>query len=183
HRLAGEGFFLAVFQKQNGAAGIYPAPPGYRNLAPLSKKLLPQLEPWFRPYAPLRFFQTPGGEVLALPEMLEPWMRLLDKVLKNKWFGLHAGAFKGQDFIPNHALALHAACSAELPSVEFSREQALRFLKKEVFELPPGAPQKGWALARYRGLNLGWLKLLPNRWNNYLPQERRIRMDLEKGHY
>ncbi|MBK6995726.1 MAG: hypothetical protein IPH31_12640 [Lewinellaceae bacterium] len=34
----------------------------------------------------------------------------------------------------------------------------------------------GWTLARYEGLNLGWVKILPNRLNNYLPQERRIRM-------
>jgi len=45
--------------------------------------------------------------------------------------------------------------------------------------LPAGCPQ-GWTLARYKALNLGWLKILPNRANNYLPAAWRIRMQLPK---
>ena len=77
--------------------------------------------------------------------------------------------------MPSHALALSHWASAELPAVDLSREQALLFLKKETFDPPEAAPL-GWTLARFAGLNLGWLKILPNRMNNYLPQERRIRM-------
>ena len=58
-----------------------------------------------------------------------------------------------------------------------SREQALIFLKKETFDLPDSTP-KGWTVAQYNGLPLGWIKVLPNRMNNYLPPERRIRMEV-----
>jgi len=44
--------------------------------------------------------------------------------------------------------------------------------------LPEGSPT-GWLLCRYGGLNLGWIKALPNRMNNYLPPERRIRMEIK----
>ncbi|MEZ4943700.1 MAG: RNA methyltransferase [Saprospiraceae bacterium] len=178
HRLRGEGFFISLFRKKAGAARNPGASARFRSLQALPKKQIPELAPWFRSDATPAFFQTPAGEILAFPEALESDLRVLDKVLKNKWFGLYAGSFKGRDFIPGHALALSSWCSPTLPGVELSREQALRFLKKEIFDLPAGAPGKGWALARYRGLNLGWLKVVPGRWNNYLPAERRIRMEL-----
>jgi len=74
-------------------------------------------------------------------------------------------------------LALSQMVSPDLPAIDLTREQALLFLKKETFDLPPETPH-GWTLARYAGLNLGWMKVLPNRMNNYLPPERRIRMNL-----
>ena len=178
HRLRGEGFFIALFHKKDGSPGKNVPPARFKNIQPLSKKQAPALAGWLNPAFEASFFETPNGDVLALPAALEPEYRLLDGVLKNKWFGVNTGSFKGQDFIPSHALALSCQVSPTLPGIDFSREQALRFLKKEVFDLPAGAPQKGWALARFGYLNLGWLKIVPNRWNNYLPQERRIRMEL-----
>jgi NOL1/NOP2/fmu family ribosome biogenesis protein len=51
-------------------------------------------------------------------------------------------------------------------------EDALHYLRREDLRL--GEPLKGWALMRYRGMNLGWAKILPNRVNNYYPKEMRI---------
>lgn len=178
HRLRGEGFFIALLRKKDGPSGKNTPPARFKNIQPLGKKQAPTLVEWLSPTFEASFFETPSGDVLALPAALETEYRVLDGVLKNKWFGVNTGSFKGPDFIPSHALALSSMASPTLPHIDFSREQALRFLKKEVFELPAGAPQKGWALARFGGLNLGWLKIVPNRWNNYLPQERRIRMEL-----
>ena len=53
-------------------------------------------------------------------------------------------------------------------------------LKKETFERTADMAN-GWVLAKYQGFNLGWLKVLPNRLNYYLPPERRIRMELGQG--
>lgn len=175
HRLKGEGFFLSVFRKNEGDTPKHNAPNAFKNLKPLAKSLVPAASRWLSPSAHARFFQTPSGEVLALPAHLENDYLLLDKHLKTKWFGVNIGEFKGQDFVPSHALALSAWASPEWPSVSLSREQALLFLKKETFDPPADAP-KGWAIVRHEGLNLGWVKILPNRLNNYLPQERRIRM-------
>ena len=136
------------------------------------------MQKWMGQPADFRYFLTPAGDVLALPAALEAHYLLLDKHLKNKWFGVRVGQFKGKDFAPDHALALSTAVSKEAPKIDLSKEQALLFLKKETFDLPPEAP-KGWALAAYRGLALGWIKVLPNRMNNYLPAERRIRMEVK----
>lgn len=178
HKLQGEGFFLAAFQKKAGNAVRHQPPSGFKSLKPLPKGLIPQAAAWLHPGAEARFFQTPSGEVLALPAILETEYLLLDKVLKTKWFGVNIGAFKGKDFIPSHALALSMWVSPTLPGVDLTEEQALLYLKKETFE-PQDQWPKGWVLARYQGQNLGWMKILPNRINNYLPQERRIRMAIQ----
>lgn len=175
HRVKGEGFFLTAFRKKEGEAKKHASPTVFRNIKPLPKSLIPEVADWLVPQAEARFFQTPSGEVLAMPVSLESEYLLLDKFLKTKWFGTNIGEFKGKDFVPSHALALSQWASPNLPTVDLNRDQALLFLKKETFDPPSGAPQ-GWALARFAGLNLGWLKILPNRLNNYLPQERRIRM-------
>jgi 16S rRNA C967 or C1407 C5-methylase (RsmB/RsmF family)/NOL1/NOP2/fmu family ribosome biogenesis protein len=179
HRTRGEGFFLSVFRKKEGPARKHTPASGYKNLKPLAKSQAPELGRWLQPDLDLRFFQTPSGEIMALPATLENDYLVLEKHLKTKWFGANIGEFKGKDFIPGHALALHSQVSGDLPGIELSREQALLFLKKETFERSADM-QNGWMLARYQGLNLGWMKVLPNRLNNYLPPERRIRMELNE---
>lgn len=175
HRVRGEGFYLTVFQKKATTLKKQATPGGFKNLKPLAKNQVSQAAAWLAPGAEVSFYQTAAGEVLALPESLEEEFRFLDTMLKSKWFGVNTGEFKGRDFVPNHALALNAWVSPEIPFVELNLENALLFLKKETFDLPDNSP-KGWVLARFQGLNLGWMKVLPNRMNNYLPQERRIRM-------
>jgi NOL1/NOP2/fmu family ribosome biogenesis protein len=177
HRLRGEGLFMAVFRKNEGHEKKQNVPSGFKNIKPLAKNLIPEVARWLNGDPEVQFYQTPSGNVLALPAALEATYLVLDKFLKNKWFGTQVGEFKGKDFIPSHPLALSRLVSPTLSAFNMEHDQALRFLKKETFELPPDTP-RGWTLARYAGLNLGWMKVLPGRMNNYLPPERRIRMSL-----
>jgi NOL1/NOP2/fmu family ribosome biogenesis protein len=57
-------------------------------------------------------------------------------------------------------------------TLELSRENALRYLKKENPELVNQS--KGLVLFTYKKLGLGWAKILDNRINNYLPNELKI---------
>ncbi|MFN0015525.1 MAG: methyltransferase RsmF C-terminal domain-like protein [Saprospiraceae bacterium] len=175
HKVQGEGFYLAAFRKNGTESKKHGLSATFKSIKPLPKSLVPQASAWLSAELEASFFLSPSGEVLALPANLENQYLQLDKFLKTKWFGVNIGEFKGKDFIPSHALALSNWAKTELPAVELNRDQALLFLKKETFDLPFNT-QIGWALARYEGMNLGWLKILPNRLNNYLPQERRIRM-------
>lgn len=177
HRLRGEGFFLAVLQKKEEPLRKRNGPGSFKSLKPLSRIQIPEASRWLRPEVDMRFFETVHGEVMALPAALEPDYLALDKPLKAKWFGTMIGEFKGKDFVPSHALALSHLAASSLPGLALTHEQARLFLKKETFDLPATAP-RGWVLAQYAGLNLGWMKSLPNRMNNYLPAERRIRMEL-----
>ncbi|MBU6340598.1 MAG: RNA methyltransferase [Bacteroidetes bacterium] len=178
HKTRGEGFYLAILQKNTGVLTKRNVPNGFLSLKPLSKAQLPPVQRWLNADWPLRLFQIPSGEILALPAALEQAYLILDKAINRKWFGVYVGDVKGKDLIPAHPFALSPLVGS-FNSIEVTREQALLFLKKEVFDFPPST-ETGWTLVRYQGSNLGWIKVLPNRMNNYLPPERRIRMDLEK---
>ncbi len=104
---------------------------------------------------------------------------LLDAALPQGVWLREMGEFKGKDFIPAQGLAMSTLINARLPAAALDRDTALKFLKKENIVLPEGTP-KGWLLAQYEGLNLGWMKNLDNRVNNYLPKDWRIRMDIRE---
>lgn len=181
HRVRGEGFFLAIFRKKEwtekaGRTHSPTIPAAFQKLKPLARDLKNEVARWLKNGEQFSFFTTPNGEVLALPVEHEAHFLTLDKALKIKWFGIPMGEFKGRDLIPRHGLALSTACSPDLSFVDLSRREALLFLKKENLILPNAVP--GWTLARFDGLGIGWMKILPNRINNYLPPNRRIRMNL-----
>jgi len=181
HSVRGEGFFLSAFRKLDAPAAKVPVPARFRSLTPLPKAQYATVSRFLRPGAAASYWQLPNGEVLFFPEHLVPELLALDAHLGPRWFGTLLGTLKGQDLIPAHALALSQEVNPELPALELSREDALRFLKKALPAVDAGG-RRGWMLARYGGLNLGWMKILPDRINNYLPQERRIRMDIpEEG--
>lgn len=90
--------------------------------------------------------------------------------------GLSLGNPVKNDWLPAHDVALSINRSAGLQTVDVSKEQALKFLKKEDAALN-GLP-KGWYIVTYNGLGLGWIKALGNRVNNYLPKHWRIRMEI-----
>ncbi len=102
---------------------------------------------------------------------------ILEKHIYLRRIGTSIGEPAGKDWIPAHDIALSIYANEDIPAAALSREQALRFLKRE----DPQAEglQKGWYLMRYNGLGLGWVKSLGNRVNNYLPKQWRIRMDID----
>ena len=56
--------------------------------------------------------------------------------------------------------------------MELKKEDALQYLRREEVKLDGNL--RGWVLATYKNLPLGWMKVLPNRINNYYPKEWRI---------
>lgn len=175
HRVTGEGFYTCLLQKKDGSEGNWPAANSFTHLKPLAKQQLAIVKPWIDPHWNFQFYETAQGEVQGLPGALLPDYLILDKKLKAKWFGLETGQIKGKDLSPSHALALGTVLQPDIPVLALSLEMALAYLRKEPFMLPPDTPL-GWAAVQYQGMNLGWLKNLGNRFNNYLPSERRIRM-------
>jgi NOL1/NOP2/fmu family ribosome biogenesis protein len=86
--------------------------------------------------------------------------------------GVLAGELKGKSFVPDHELAMSLVLHSDVPFLDLSKEEALRFLKKEA--LPNRFGSQGWHLMQYEGLSLGWGNVLPNRINNGLPKSWRI---------
>ncbi len=178
HQVRGEGFFISVFQKTGFTSAVKLDARTFRSIRALRPRETASAAKWLRDSTNFSFWEKPNGDVMALPKVLEKQFLFLDVALRNKGFGLEIGQFKGQDFIPSHALALSTAVNPNLPAIALSKENALRYFKKENLLL--GEPAKGWLLAQYNGLNLGWVKGVGNRVNNYLPKDWRIRMDIKE---
>ena len=175
HRVRGEGFFMSVFRKTGFTTKNSLNARHFKTINPERPKQAAQAATWLANPADFSIWNKPNGDVMALPKSLEKNMLILDNALHNKGFGLELGQFKGSDFVPSHALALSTAISRDLPGIDFLEDDALRYLKKENLIL--AEPAKGWLLARYDGLNLGWMKAVGNRVNNYLPNQWRVRME------
>jgi NOL1/NOP2/sun family putative RNA methylase len=148
----------------------------FKNMLAATPKQVAVITPWIEASERFDYFVKPNNEIVAVLKTQVEALLLLDKVLQRKGFGLEIGEIKGNDFIPAHALALSTIVSSKLQCIEVAKQEALLFLKKEDFAVETN--QKGWAIVRHQGQNLGWVKLLGNRLNNYLPKEWRIRMAL-----
>ena len=176
HMVKGEGFYLAVLKKNFLPTGKKAKIKSINGLSLLSKNEVKSLEPWVTDAEHFMFYQRPNFEVVAVPKkLIDIYLNIASKI-KRRSFGVTIGVLKNKKFIPSHALALSQLCNKNLPYIELSKEAALRYLKKENF--PLNKDQKGWHLVKYEGLNLGWIKMLGHRFNNYLPNDWRIRMEI-----
>jgi 16S rRNA C967 or C1407 C5-methylase (RsmB/RsmF family)/NOL1/NOP2/fmu family ribosome biogenesis protein len=177
HRLRGEGFYLACFRKKGlGAPGVARVK-SFPQLSPLPRRQVDQLKGWVRAEQDPAFFLTPQGRILALPAGQLDDARALGQALSRLSLGVSIGSFKHDKLVPAPELALSIWAHPDLPASELPLPQALRYLKGEAPALLAGIPN-GWRLARFQGLNLGWMKALDRRLNNYHPKEWRIRMEL-----
>ena len=177
HRVEGEGFFITCLRRTDSPRwniNIKPAQLG----KPVSNSQSNTLADWIGDAEEYFFLEKGNGEIIAVPRQHQSDFSTLKKVLYRSSFGIPIGTFKRDQFIPGHGLALSLILKKDFPGIELNEKEALLFLKKENLRLE-GAT-KGWQLARYQGLNLGWMKVLDNRINNYLPNNWRIRMELPK---
>lgn len=169
-KIKGEGFFIAAFTKTNGEEESYHSA---QNLQLANKQELEQL----RSFIPLPQTYSVFKQNEALRAIKETWLTSLQQLAKHLYIkkaGVELGIIKGKDFIPSHELAVSMIPLQSLAAIELSKEDALQYLKRK--EFVTDAP-KGWTLVKYCGLSLGWIKVLPNRINNYYPQEWRILKD------
>lgn len=174
HRCKGEGFYIAVLRRAGEFREVvtsFVKLPG-TSLGPLETETATT---FLRETEQFHLYQDRTGGVKAVPESVSAATFQILNVLPRALALLTVGNFKGKELVPAHELALSVARNSDLPTVALSREEAIRYLRKDPFELPEGTPN-GWTLATYSGLFLGWLKIMPGRFNNYLPTEARIRM-------
>ena len=169
-KVKGEGFFIAVLKKQDGGAfaGLKSIKD---NLEKLSNSEAAIVKPWLQEAVDLILFKQKTS-IIALPSCLQKEMAVLQSALYIKKAGVTAGKLAGKDLIPDHQLALSTIISKNIAHITLNRQEAIQYLRKE--EMRIDTTHKGWALVVYEGNNLGWIKILPNRFNNYYPKEWRI---------
>jgi 16S rRNA C967 or C1407 C5-methylase (RsmB/RsmF family)/NOL1/NOP2/fmu family ribosome biogenesis protein len=171
-KIKGEGFFIAAFKKTTAADDKRIKE---QQLTAPSKQEMEVLNSFFGLPAKYAVFKQ-GTDLRAMPQLFMESLKQLSGNLYIKKAGVALGTVKGKDFVPDHELALSVFLSSSFPYkgfnvVELDKEQALNYLRRK--DITINAP-KGWIWIKYQGQGLGWAKVLPNRINNYYPQEWRI---------
>ena len=168
NKIKGEGFFIAVFQKMESdqaspiASAVKLTTPSKNEQAILSDLFS---------LTQTHYFITHQNNQIAIPVVFLEACKVLLSNLYVKKIGLSLGEIKGKDFIPSHALAVSDWQSVPFDRIEVDLETALQYLRRAPLDLEG---EKGWNAITYSGIRLGWVKLLPNRLNNYYPNEWRI---------
>ena len=168
NKVKGEGFFITVFQKQVAESPAYPVDDFKFNS--LTKNELLTMQSIFE--LPTNYFYlTHQNTIIAIPAYFKQDIQTILSHLYVRKMGLAIGEIKGKDLIPAHALAMSDWSNLPYQSTEVDLTTALQYLRRADLHLPEG---KGWQVLTYLNIRLGWVKLLPNRSNNYYPNEWRI---------
>lgn len=171
-KLKGEGLFLSVLRKEEG--GNFIAPRSKKPaLEKLSRREQEEIDRWTNKEIPLFYFRH-QEQIGCLPASLSEDLSWLHAHCYLKKAGILMGQAGAKEFIPEHELALSTLMGKEIPGMTLSREEAISYLRKDEIPLPAGTSGRGWTLVQYEGHSLGWVKILPNRVNNYYPKEWRI---------
>jgi len=169
HKVGGEGFFFAVLQKKSEQI-----PFSWKKIKS-EKNNVPQAlaHRWLDMEGLYTF--THHDNLHIFPKQYELDIRIFQQTLYLKNAGTQIGRLTGKELVPSHDLALSTRILFDLPAIELDLENALDYLRKEAVSPSVNSNNlKGWVLIRYQGVNLGWIKAMPNRINNYYPKELRI---------
>lgn len=168
HLVRGEGLFVACLRKTQPEDETH-----HRSRQKPAKLDTKMLGKWLNTHESLSFMPLQEA-VLAVPSALEADIKCLADNFYLRKAGVRLGELTAKELIPAHELAVSTCLSDDCLRIDLSKEQALAYLRREHFDLETDV--RGWAVVCYENIPLGWVKALPNRFNNYYPKEWRILM-------
>jgi 16S rRNA C967 or C1407 C5-methylase (RsmB/RsmF family)/NOL1/NOP2/fmu family ribosome biogenesis protein len=170
-KVRGEGFFISVIRKT-----------GKQNAVNIKSQKKQELKPGkadFDEAERSTLFSKEslmkwGGELISVPCELEEYSYLFHNLNVVKP-GTKLFTVKKSDYLPTHDLALSVLIRKDAFVVEeVALTEAIAYMRRDSFSVDNS--NKGWILLNYKGVNLGFVKNIGNRINNYFPVEWRIRM-------
>ncbi len=170
-RVKGEGFFIAVFKKINTVIEDVMQLQHKKKSATLPAAAIAVLQPYLK-NAVSYYFINHQEDIIALPQHIQAVLPVLQSALYIKKAGVKMGAVIRNELIPHHELAVSTIINTAAQQMEVDLQTALQYLRRQDIKLQTNA--KGWALLTYCNLPIGWVKILPNRINNYYPPQWRI---------
>ncbi|MEH0157944.1 hypothetical protein V6R21_27990 [Limibacter armeniacum] len=181
HKTKGEGLFLSAFRKKGEPARntkIKVPKKKAQQTNMLSKKEAEQVGKWLKNPEEFDFAVKGTEHIFAIPKHATKDFKNLNTILKLTNPGVYMGKInaKSGKLIPTHDLAVNTIISDKVPSFELDYEQAISYLRKQDFPLDTGSV-KDWTIVKYEGVALGFIKVLPNRINNYYPMDLRLRKE------
>ena len=175
HRTKSEGFYVSVLQKKGTAVKARKAPP-LRYFSKAAKAAEKTVSSWLSPKKEWTLLTDPQQQLYLIHKQHKDFLARLSQSFSRITPGTPLGTIKGKDLIPAHEWALSVNQSSSIAGLEVDLETALAFLRKQDLQTYLGTTDTGWQLLRYDGFGLGWVKVLPRRVNNYLPNHLRVRM-------
>lgn len=169
NKIKSEGFYIAAFRYN----GVEPCDVKEKRstLSPIPKSDMAILIKYLKDTDHF-FFIKQKEDILGIPAVLAKGLQLIQANLYIKKAGVKIGCLIRNELIPAHDLALSGLASEVFPHIDLDHFTALNYLRKR--EIVLQTPIKGWALIRYDKMNLGFIKVLPGRINNYYPKDLRI---------
>lgn len=170
HITQGEGFFVSVFRKKGNLRQ------NNFEILKSSKNPLNLLgEKWLNDNFTFPFkmdIRRFSNTLCLIQSKHGALIELLNRELFVIYQGLDLATEVGKDIIPEHPILMQTIAKYREPIVELNLKDALLFLAKQSINV--NSP-KGWVPVCYLGQELGWIKQLGSRSNNYYPKEWKLR--------
>lgn len=168
YKVDGEGFFLSVFRKKDLTSS--PKSLTKNKLTSATKSELQLLE---------EIANIKNGAVLKFGDQHYFWpaaifdamLSVVDK-MNVMYSGTQLGQLMKNGLMPAHALALSPLLKETIKPIELPKQEAINYLSRK--EIVISSANSGWNIVTYLQHPLGWVKVLPQRINNYYPKELRI---------
>lgn len=173
YKLKGEGFFISILRKKGNKLGQG------QNITPTKVQMVSRAEKdiiheWLNDEGKeLSILKSPSDNIYLATDAAANMFGKLEKHARVMQTGIKVGKLNKKLFIPEHGLALSLILNNNIAKIELNLNDALDYLRKNLYSVDGDI--KGWAVITFQGINLGWVKNLGNRINNYLPNEFKIR--------
>ncbi|HLT75597.1 MAG TPA: hypothetical protein VKZ68_10935 [Ohtaekwangia sp.] len=172
HRVKGEGFFMAVIRKNDPHDEIA-IRKKQKTFTPAPRNVVAEVIEWLNP-DDFQFIQR-NDTIQMLPAAWVDTIHYLSQTLRVLYSGTFLARQKHTKLVPEHTLALSVYLNrSQFDSIDLTLEDAIAYLKKDTVNI--NHSRKGFALAAWNEVALGWMNVVPGRINNLYPPEWRIRM-------
>jgi len=171
--MAGEGFFISVLKRLSKPGQRRPKRSNKPAYSKLSNKEADALTPWIESGKGGAFFKNNKENIFFFSKELLEAFSFFDSDWHVFQAGIPVGHMKGSSFIPEHALALSLYKNNEILNANLDLDSARTYLRGN----DPGLHHFegiGWHTVSCLRQALGWVKVMPNRVNNYYPKEQRL---------
>lgn len=172
HSARGEGFFVAVARKAEGAVKRSKPKARRKIFAPVVKSDLAEVQRWVD--APdSKTFAAIGDTIYCFEHTVYEDVVALAESLSVIYSGVAMGQLFKRKLRPEHSLALYVGLNVDaVPSAELSAEDAVEYLRRG--DVKASLFEEGINVVRYGGLAIGFVKRIGARCNNMYPKELRI---------
>jgi len=171
-KVRGEGFFISVIRKTGREKMVKVSSHGKSELKPVKSDYIAVARSSdFSEESILKW----GDELISVPCGMEEYVYLFHNLNIIKG-GTRLFLVKKNDYLPAHDMALSKCLRKDaFPVAQMDLSGAIAYMRRDNFSVDNSS--KGWMLLTYKDVNLGFIKNLGNRINNYFPVEWRIRME------